>query len=117
MIRVYSSPLVPQAHIVRGALEVEGVRAEVRGEARTPLAGALPLEATLAEVWVEEADLPVARTVIDRLLPRGRNDGWLSLVPETGGDLGLTAWRCPRCSEENPAEFELCWSCETDRDP
>ncbi|GAG47044.1 unnamed protein product, partial [marine sediment metagenome] len=21
-------------------------------------------------------------------------------------------WRCPRCGEENPGHFEVCWNCE-----
>jgi rubredoxin len=25
-------------------------------------------------------------------------------------------WRCPSCREANPANFEVCWNCGTDRD-
>jgi predicted amidophosphoribosyltransferase len=26
-------------------------------------------------------------------------------------------WRCPACGEEVPGTFELCWKCQTPRDP
>jgi len=59
--------------------------------------GELPLEASLPQLWVErEDDAPRARELIDtyfRATPTG--------PPVT----------CPNCGEENPASFELCWSC------
>jgi len=26
-------------------------------------------------------------------------------------------WTCPACQESNPGNFDLCWSCETPREP
>lgn len=28
---------------------------------------------------------------------------------------GAGTWHCPQCHEENPANFELCWSCQQPR--
>ncbi len=26
------------------------------------------------------------------------------------------AWTCPRCQEHNPCDFQVCWSCQAERD-
>ncbi len=61
------------------------------------LAGELPIEASLPQIWVEhERDAERARKLIDeyaRASPKG---------PPV---------KCPKCGEENPASFEVCWSC------
>ena len=40
--------------------------------------------------------------------------------PEPLGNIGVTAappWRCPTCSSENPATFEICWKCNRGPQP
>jgi hypothetical protein len=118
MIRVFSAPIPAQAHIVRGALEAAGIPAEVRGEARTPLAGGLPVDACFAEVWVGDDAAAAALELIAELAP-GQSSGALSLADApTGGELSPAGeWRCARCGETSPATFETCWQCQTPRDP
>lgn len=29
--------------------------------------------------------------------------------------VGALDWTCPNCSEKNPANFEVCWKCQTVR--
>ena len=113
MIRVFSAPVAVQAHIVRGALEAEGISAEVRGEERTSLAGGLPLDACYAEVWVPDRLAGAASEVVARLTS-SHHVGGLSLVTDEtsgGGELSLCGdWLCA-CGESNPRSFELCWAC------
>lgn len=116
MIRVYSSPTVALAQIIRDALVRVGVAAEVRNENAISLAGGLPLDQCLAEVWVAEADASQAADVVEQMMPsRGR--GALSLAGgPSGGELSAPPdWRCSACGEESPAHFEVCWSCESAR--
>ena len=62
------------------------------------LAGQLPIEAALPQVWVERADNAArARELIDTFLRS------TSGPPVT----------CPKCHEENPSTFDLCWSCRS----
>jgi hypothetical protein len=63
------------------------------------LAGELPIDAALPQVWVENpADADRARALIDEFL-RSSSNG--------------PAVKCPKCGEENPPAFDLCWSCGT----
>lgn len=95
MTRVYSTPNGPVAHLVRHALESEGIAAEVRGETRAAFVGEIPPIETWIEVWVRPEDVataaPVVRTFID-------DDG----APE--------AWTCA-CGEVVEGQFATCWSC------
>lgn len=61
------------------------------------LAGELPIEASLPQVWVEkDRDAARARELIDEYLRASPNG-----PPR----------QCPHCGEENPGTFETCWSC------
>jgi len=74
-----------------------GVRARVLNANAASVAGELPIDATLPQVWVDDAsDAARAREVIDAFAQR----------PVAGPPL-----KCPACGEESPASFELCWSC------
>ncbi|MEO1227353.1 MAG: DUF2007 domain-containing protein [Myxococcota bacterium] len=111
MIRIYSSPTVALAHIVRDVLLGDGISAEVRNEHAISLAGGIPLDQCLAEVWVMPEQAERAAAVVERMMPsHGR--GALSLARDgRGGELSeARPWRCA-CGEESPAHFELCWSC------
>lgn len=116
MIRVFSTPVSPIAHIVKGALEAEGIPAEVRNEGQMQLAGGLPVDQCLAEVWVEEHAARRAARVVESLLSTNQ-DGALSVVvdgPE-GRLSSAPEWSCRDCGEGNPVGFELCWSCQRER--
>ena len=61
------------------------------------IAGELPIDAALPQIWVEDpADVDRARALIDEFLR-----------PTPAGP----PIKCPKCGEENPASFDLCWSC------
>jgi hypothetical protein len=96
-VRVASVPLW-QAQLLKSALDNAEIEAEISGESRGALTGAIPIGAELPEVRVEEADVERARAVI-----REMNE----LQAQTG------VRTCPKCAEENPANFASCWNCGT----
>ena len=74
-----------------------GVRARIFNANASSLAGELPIEASLPQLWVENpADAGRARGLIDEYV-RASTTG--------------TPIICPKCGEENPPAFDLCWSC------
>lgn len=123
-VRVHACINTFEAHIVRTALEQHDIHAEIRNELLAPLAGALPFAGMMAEVWIEAADLPLAREVLRVLERPAEGRGELSLAtPDDGtGQLGLAGsggelsaaegLRCPACGEESPPDFGECWQCQ-----
>lgn len=76
-----------------------GVAARILNANASSVAGELPIDASLPQVWVDDPALaPRARELVDAYFRR-RHTG----PPR----------RCPKCSEENPSTFEICWACGT----
>jgi len=76
------------------------VRARIFNANAASVAGELPIEASLPQVWVDDdAEAARAKEIIDTFL-RTR---------ATGAPV-----KCPECGEENPASFDLCWKCGRD---
>ena len=95
--KIYTAANLPEAHLLADWLADRGVRTRIFNANASSLAGELPIDAALPQLWVEDpADAERARTVID---------DYLRSAP-TGPPV-----RCPSCGEENPASFETCWSC------
>jgi hypothetical protein len=64
------------------------------------VAGELPIDAALPQVWVDDdAAADRAKAIIEEFT-RKRPAG--------------PSVKCPHCGEENPASFELCWNCGRD---
>jgi hypothetical protein len=98
-LRLYRASSVPEAHLVSGMLEAEGIRAMVKNELLAGAIGELPMMAALPEVWLLRGkDEPRARLVLDAYRERSRS--------KLGPDVA-----CPACGAENPSNFELCWKC------
>jgi predicted RNA-binding Zn-ribbon protein involved in translation (DUF1610 family) len=92
-----------QAHMLRGLLEREGIRATVMGEMLGPARGAIPMDAgTAPTVWVHAEDVERAKPVVARFDRRAEVDRVLA----TGGP-----WVCPSCGETIDAQFTDCWNC------
>jgi hypothetical protein len=87
-------------YLLVAALDAAGVASTLRGEARVGLAGAIPVRDAAPEVWVAEHDRAAAVAVLRAF------EGPALVHPE---------WRCARCGELNPASFQLCWQCDTER--
>jgi ribosomal protein L40E len=95
-VRVFSCLTGVQAHFLRGVLEQAGVTAEVRQEGLAFLAGAVPLDSVMVELWVPVEDAERAQAILASQQDAGE--------PST----------CARCGEVNPPGFEVCWSCQSD---
>jgi hypothetical protein len=95
--RVHAAANLPEAQLLVDLLADRGIRARIFNAHASSLAGELPIEASLPQVWVDDpTDAEPARAVIDAY-PRE--------VPSN-----LTV-KCPNCGEENPLSFALCWNC------
>lgn len=96
MKRVHTAANLPEAHLLVDLLADRGIRARVLNANASGIAGELPIDAAMPQVWVDDAsDATRAREVIEGF----------ALCP-TGA-----ARKCPRCGEDNPAAFDLCWAC------
>lgn len=91
-----------EAHLIKGMLEAEGIRAEVKGDQLYGAFGELPI---LPSVWVlddtlaEQAD----RVIIDFL--RGG----------AARRYGHQRWTCTQCGEVLEGQFTDCWKCGSPR--
>lgn len=97
MKRVHTASNLPEAHLLVHLLAHHGVRARIFNANASSLAGELPIDASLPQVWVDDpADAQRARALIEEYLrPKA----------------ALPPVKCPACGEENPGSFDLCWSC------
>ena len=102
MQRVHVARTLPEAHIVRGVLEAEGIASMVRGEHLASALGELPMDVdTLPSVWVSDTDAARATELVEEVLRHSTQPG--------------TAWKCPRCGEELEGQFTECWQCGSSR--
>jgi hypothetical protein len=95
---VFTAKHPTEAHLIRGMLEAEGIRAEVRGDQLYGAFGELPV---LPTVWILDpaADTEANRLVVDFLrgTPARRH--------------AHEGWTCPACGEKLEGQFTDCWSC------
>ena len=97
MKRVHAAANLPEAHLLVDVLADRGIRARILNANASSIAGELPVDVARPQIWVDDpADAPRAREVID---------AYIREVPSTA------TIKCRACGEENPASFELCWSC------
>ena len=86
-----------QAYLLRDEFARHGITAHVFNEHMSSIVGDVPPEVALPQVWLdEEADFPRATALLRDYQAARRRDG-------------IVFCRC--CREENPANFEICWSC------
>lgn len=96
-VKIHETRNLSEAHLVCAFLQSEGLHAEVRRGHLTSLAGQIPLTDAAAQVWVPEEEQSVAVELLEQA--------------ERASESSLNI-ACPRCSERNPAHFELCWKCQ-----
>ena len=99
---VYTAKHPTEAHLVRGMLEAEGIRAAVRGDQLYGAYGELPV---LPTVWIFNDALAAhaERLVIDFL--RGA----------AARKYGHERWTCAQCGETLEGQFTDCWKCGAPR--
>ena len=91
-----------EAHLIKGMLEAEGIRAEVKGDQLYGAFGELPV---LPTVWIFDDALAAYadRIVIDFL--RGT----------AARRYGHERWTCANCGEALEGQFTECWKCGAGR--
>lgn len=101
MIKVYVAYDPTEAHLVKGLLESEGIRCDVRGEALFGARGELPLTPeTAPSVWIfDEKQFETARKIIKDYEAAGPLEG--------AGEI----WKCKNCGEDSEGQFAVCWNC------
>jgi len=103
--RVYASASLWEAREILALLEQQRIPAMLLNENVAGTPGVLPFNPGMsvdAEVWVLDADFADRST---RLITEFQ----AAASPPCGGS--EPPWACAACREENPAGFELCWSC------
>jgi hypothetical protein len=93
-----------EAHLLRGMLESQGIRAEVRGDQLYGAFGELPV---LPTVWIHDDALAQEA---DRLI--------IDFLRGAAARLhGHERWICGRCGEVLEGQFTDCWQCGAPRPP
>ena len=97
MRRLTSAPNIAIATLWADLLGQGGIAATVQRMYASSIAGELPPDQALPEVWVtDDAELERARTLLEALRrPTHRH------------------WACPGCREQVDGPFEQCWNCGT----
>jgi hypothetical protein len=94
--RVHTAATLAEAHLLVDLLADRGIRARIFNANASSLAGELPIDAAMPQVWVENpVDASRAREVIEEF----------SRMPAS------PARKCLACGEDNPGSFDLCWNC------
>jgi len=97
MERFYTALNRFDAYLVLHRLRHAGITAHVFNEHTQSIVGDVPPDVAQPQVWLENArDRPRARAVLDALEEERTRTGTVF---------------CRKCKEENPANFEVCWSC------
>ena len=98
MKHVFTAKHPTEAHLIRGMLEAEGIRAEVRGDQLYGAFGELPV---LPTVWILDASADAeAQRLVGEFLRgtpawRHRHERWI----------------CAQCGEALEGQFTDCWNC------
>lgn len=99
MRKLHSSLDAMEIHNLANVLENNGIACEVRGEYRRAVIGSVPIYEGLVELWIQDdSQEDLARQALAVSHP-----------------VKTDAWSCPQCSEAIEAEFDRCWSCQTER--
>lgn len=99
---VYTAANPVEAHLCRQYLESRGIKAHVDGEILWMSRGEFPLnEATCPRVNVSDEDFPRAAELIE------------DFKPEQPSPERLEDWTCCKCGEQSPADYEICWNCQS----
>ncbi len=99
---VYTAKHPTEAHLIRGMLEAEGIRAEVKGDQLYGAFGELPV---LPTVWILDATLAAHadRLVVEFLHGAAARKYWHE------------RWTCVQCGEMLEGQFTECWKCGASR--
>ena len=132
MVRAYLARDAAHARMLIMVLEQHGIRASIVGEALQSAIGGLPAFPSLAEIWVEEADLEAARRILVGTettpspthcatcgynlwgLPEPRCPECSEPFRRVEETPPPPSWQCPTCGETLEGHFTACWRCAGD---
>jgi hypothetical protein len=99
---IYTAKHPTEAHLIRGMLEADGIRAVVRGDQLYGAYGELPV---LPTVWVMEDTLAAhaGRLIVE------------FLSGAAARKYGHERWSCAQCGETLEGQFTECWKCGAGR--
>ncbi len=104
MKQVHVAQNPPEAYLIKGFLEANGIKAVVQGEDLFGIRGGIPVTpSTSPSVWVAEADVAEATRLVE--------DFFRAEVEHQE-----VSWRCANCGEMIEGQFTECWNCGTSRD-
>ncbi len=99
MHRIFNAANRTEAYLLVDRLAHAGIKAHVFNENMSSIVGDVPPDVALPQVWLDDdGDRERAQAVLRAYQIERNRTGTLI---------------CPRCREENPATFELCWNCGT----
>ena len=94
------------AHLLRGALEADGIPCTVVGEELSSLrGGAAPAYTEFRVCVLDDEQLPAAEAF---------KAAWLAEADAAPSGSG---WRCQACGELHEPNFTDCWKCGAERAP
>ena len=97
MERFYTALNRFDAYLLLHRLQQAGITAHVFNEHMSSIVGDVPPDVAQPQVWLENPrDRARAESVLTALAAERAKTGSV---------------HCRSCNEENPANFELCWSC------
>lgn len=99
---VFTARHPTEAHLIRGMLESEGIRAEVRGDQLYGAFGELPV---LPTVWVLDPDTGAEASRLVGEFLRGT----------AARRHAHERWTCAGCGESLEGQFTDCWNCGAER--
>ncbi len=97
MQRIFVAAHRIEAYLLVDRLAHAGIKAHVFNEHASSIVGEVPPDVAQPQVWLDDDD------------DRARADVVLRAYREERDRAGSIV--CAKCGEENPATFELCWSC------
>ncbi len=97
MLRVYIAESLVDGKLIQDRLESDGIPAELFNQNGSAGLGELPV--SYPEVWIRrDLDWDKATHIIQSVFEQQSEPRML---------------RCPRCQENNPDTFEICWLCQS----
>jgi hypothetical protein len=106
MIKVFEAQNLPEAHLVCGLLQADGINAEVRGDTLfSTLGTGTDIPGVLPTIWVSRSEDAAKASDIVSKFNRGDIVA-LSNAP---------SWQCPKCQEVHEPQFSSCWKCGTQK--
>ena len=96
MKRLYTATGRIDAWLLRDRLGHAGIDAHVFNQHMQAIVGDVPPDVAGPQVWVDDEAWARASSVLEAFRAEREREGSVA---------------CPRCAEDNPVTFELCWKC------